>query len=291
MKYCNICNKDFSDSLNFCTCCGSKLVEKAEKMNPELKVNNKPGKKVGKIIKRVVIGIVVLITILFVWGSHLINSTTYLTFNSEGKIFAKCGGQAEVNIDYDGYIWEVSYKPSWVIIDEYETSFKIKCNPNITGQDRKDHITIKSGKVVQSLPVGQYACTQYIRLSESDLSSSMDGCSIHIDIDTDGTGAEISYPEFCRIEDKSFNGFTLVIKSNDDYSRFGTLYVREDNVVASIFIRQEGMCPGCNGRGSNTCPSCLGTGSLGWGMYFMTCLTCGGSGSIYCSSCGGDGIK
>lgn len=302
MKHCNICNADFPDSLSFCTRCGSKLVDKAE--NSQTNVDGsgshsdgntskeqKPKKKAGKIIKRILIAVVAVVAVLFLWGSHLMNSTTYLTFNSQGALFAKSGGETEVNIDYDGYVWEVNYKPSWIDIDEYDSSFKISCDPNTTGQDREDHITIKSGKVVQSLPVGQFGATQYIRLSESNITSDTDGGSIHIDIETDGSGPEISYPKFCKIEDKSSDGFTLVVKDNDEYSRSGTLYVKEDNVTASIHISQKGKCSDCGGDGEKTCPSCGGLGSTGWGMYSMNCFTCGGRGYISCYSCSGTGIR
>lgn len=299
MKHCNICNTDYPDNLSFCTNCGSKLVEKqsnhvSESNSVSSNSDNppaKPKKKAGRMIKRVLIGVVAIVVILFLWGSHLMNSTTYMTFNSQGALFAKSGGATEINIDYDGYVWEVNYKPSWVEIDEYDSSFRIRCNQNETGQDREDHITIKSGKVVQTLPVGQYGSTQYIRLSESRVTSDMDGGSIHIDIETDGSGPEISYPKFCRIENKTDEGFTLVVKDNDEYSRSGTLYVKEDNVSASIYITQKGKCSDCGGDGEKTCPSCGGLGSTGWGMYSMNCFTCGGRGYINCYSCSGTGVR
>lgn len=301
MKHCNICGREYPDSLSFCTNCGSKLSDSST-VTPERQDDNranndrsdktpKPKSTSGKIIKRILIAVVAVIAILFLWGSHFINSTTYVTFNSQGELYAKSGGTSTVNIDYDGYTWEVNYKPSWVTIDEHDDSFTIHCQPNTSGQDREDHITIKSGKIVQALPIGQYGQTQFIRLSENSLKSDIDGGSIHIDIETDGCGPEISYPKFCRIEDRSDDGFTLVVPSNSEYSRSGTLYVKEDNVSASIYISQEGKCQDCNGDGSKTCPSCGGFGSTGLGYYGMNCFTCDGTGSIRCYSCGGDGIK
>lgn len=301
MKRCNICGREYPDSLSFCTNCGSKLSESSTVMSEpqyDNRTNNdisgkpsKPKSKSGKIIKRALIAVVAVIVILFLWGSHLMNSTTYMTFNSQGELYAKSGGTSSVNIDYDGYVWEINYKPSWVSIDEHDDSFTIHCQPNTTGQDREDHITIKSGKIVQTLPIGQYGMTQFIRLSESSLKSDIDGGSIHIDIETDGSGPEISSPKFCRIEDRSDDGFTLVVPSNNEYSRSGTLYVKEDNVSASIYITQEGKCQDCNGNGTKACPSCGGMGSTGFGYYSMNCFTCGGTGSIRCYSCSGSGIR
>lgn len=301
MKRCNICGREYPDSLSFCTNCGSKLSDgitvttEPHKGSPTEESKSvktpKPKSKSGKIIKRVLIAVVAVIVVLFLWGSHLMNSTTYMTFNSQGELYAKSGGTSSVNIDYDGYVWEVNYKPSWVSIDEYDDSFTIHCQPNTTGQDREDHITIKSGKIVQTLPIGQYGQTQFIKLSESSLKSDIDGGSIHIDIETDGSGPEISYPKFCRIEDHTEYGFTLIISSNSEYSRSGTLYVKEDNVSASIYISQEGKCQDCNGHGTKTCPSCGGMGSTGFGYYSINCFTCGGTGSIRCYSCSGSGIR
>ncbi len=303
MKHCNRCGREYPDSLSFCTNCGSKLSDiSTDTVNSEKTTNGadnntgidkktKTKSKVGKIVKRIIIAIVTIAVILFLWVSHTMNSTTYMTFNSQGEIFAKNGGTTEVNIDYDGYIWEVNYMPSWVNIDEYENSFIIRCLPNTTGQDREDHITIKSGKIVQALPIGQYGHAQFIRLSETSLQSDIDGGSIHIDIETDGCDPEISYPKFCKIEDYSDDGFTLVVPSNNEYSRSGTLYVKEDNASASIFISQVGKCQNCDGRGTYTCPVCGGTGSASLGYYNITCYNCGGNGAINCFSCNGSGYR
>lgn len=303
MKRCNICGRDYPDNLSFCTNCGSKLSESMTSSATSGTTHDnhsngtisakcpKPKSKASKIIKRTIITVASIIVLLFLWGSHLMNSTTYMTFNSQGELYAKSGGTSDVNIDYDGYVWEVNYKPSWVYIDEHDDSFTIRCRPNTTGQDREDHVTIKSGKIVRSLPIGQYGKTQFIRLSDSSLKFDMDGGRIHIDIETDGCGPNISYPEFCRIENRSDAGFSLVIPSNSDYSRSGTLYVKEDNLSASIYITQEGKCQDCNGHGNKTCPSCGGMGTTGFGYYTMTCFTCGGTGSIRCFYCEGTGIK
>lgn len=299
MKHCNICGADMPDNMNFCTKCGHKLQNNTQPSDnswewsdtTESKEETKREFKTKKIIKRIVITAVVLIAILFIWLSHLANSTTYMTFNSQGEVYPKSGGTTDINIDYDGYVWEVSYMPSWISINEHDNSFTIQCQPNTTGQDREDHITIKSGKIVKALPIGQYGKTQFIKLSESAVKSDVDGGRTHIDMETDGCGPEISYPKFCRIEDSDDEGFTLVVPSNSDYSRTGTLYVKEDNVSASIYIFQEGKCPDCDGNGSKTCPTCGGFGSTGFGYYSITCFTCGGSRSIQCYSCNGKGIK
>jgi len=299
MKHCDACGTDYTDDINFCIKCGSRLVDKPAEpvtdLDPESDPKPKPAPKAsgktGRIIKRIVLAVAAVVIVLILWGTHLMNSTTYLTLNSAGEIFAKRGGESEINIDYDGYVWEVSYKPSWVDIREYDNSFSIECEPNTTGEDREDHITIKSGKIIETLPIGQYGKVRYLNLSESSLTSDTDGGSIHIDIESDGNDANISYPKFCEIEDFTSDGFTLVVKRNDGYSRTGTLQVKEDDASASIYIKQQGKCSDCDGHGSRTCPSCGGLGTTGWGMYTMQCYTCGGTGTIKCYSCNGTGIR
>lgn len=313
MKICSRCGAEMPDNISFCTHCGNKLGDPVAEQ-PKTPGGNgqtpppfppgaggngpaaggsasKPKSKAWKIIKRVLIGLVAVVAILFVWIQSRINSTTYIVLNSQGEVFAKNGGEKEIGIDYDGILWQVSYKPSWVRIDEKDNSLVIKCEPNTTGQDREDHITIKSGKVVQGLPVGQYGAAQYVRLSESSLTSDRSGGSIHIDVQTDGTNPQIEYPDFCRIEDKDENGFTLVVPSNNDYSRSGTVYVQEDGARASLYIAQEGKCSTCNGSGKLSCSACGGSGSTYWGMYSYQCGYCGGNGSYQCSSCNGTGYR
>lgn len=290
MNRCNNCGTNVADNLRFCTNCGNKLTDFTSESKDNCD-NSKKKRSISRIIKRIIIAVLVIIGLLLLWGNHLINSTTYMTFNSDGELFAKSGGVSEVNIDFDGYIWELNYKPSWVSVDEYDRSFTIRCQPNTTGRDREDHITIKSGKVVLALPIGQYGEAQYIRLSENSIRCDTDGDRIHVSIETDGCCPEISYPEFCYIENQSEDGFTIVIPSNSEYSRSGKLFVKEDRVSASIFISQEGKCSVCHGNGTLICPNCRGIGTTGFGFYNMNCFNCGGLGYVKCYSCLGNGMK
>lgn len=307
MKHCGKCNIDFEDHLNFCTQCGNPVTHKEVSVDTEnnLEYTGNSSKDIGnsvnpkskiklsirKIIKRTLIVIVLLVVGLTIWGVHLINSTTYLNFNSQGEIFSKSGGCSEVNIDYDGYVWEVNYKPSWIDIDERDNCITINCQPNMGGQDREDHITIKSGKIVQALPVAQYGQARYIRLSEYAVSSDTEGGSIRINVETDGSGFDILYPNFCSICDHDLNGFTLVVNENDEFTRSGILYVKEDEISASIAINQKGKCRDCDGKGKTTCLACWGQGTTGFGMYMMQCFTCGGSGKQRCGMCGATGFR
>lgn len=290
MKYCNKCNAEFCDDISFCTNCGSKLVEKV--IDAEPSKPNKPKRSGGKVLKRLIIALAAIGIVGYMLYSHLQNSTTYLVMNSQGEIFAKKGGTSDIGIDYDGYVWEITYKPSWVSISESDNSFQIHCDENTTGSDREDHITVKSGKIVQALPIGQFGTAQYLRLSERALTSDIEGGSMYINIESDGIGADVSYPEFCKIEDLTAEGFTLKVEPNEGYARTGTVRVKEDNLTSSIYIQQEGICSDCGGKGTKMCSMCSGTGSVsGWGMYYTNCYMCGGSGSLVCNTCGGDGYR
>lgn len=290
MKHCKNCNTDYSEELSFCTKCGAALEEK-ESQESQAASKPKSGNGAVRVLKRVLAVLAVLAVGGYMWWSHYRNATTYMQFNTDGELFAKCGGTADVRIDYDGNVWEVSYRPSWVTIDEYDDKFRIKCAENNTGRDREDHITIKSGKVVQSLPVGQFGTVQYMRLSKNALSSDAEGGSIYIDMETDGTDPKVRYPRFCEIEDLTSDGFTVRVKENTSYSRTGTITVSEDDVSASIYVSQEGKCRNCGGMGHVSCSLCNGTGYSGWGYYQSMCYACGGSGIINCHACGGDGVQ
>lgn len=298
MKTCPNCHSSCDDGQSFCTNCGSKLSdtqpEKEETpktaARPEAAGEIRPKRSIGKTIKRVAIFVVVAIIAFCLWVSHMMNSTTYMQFNSEGEVFAKKGGQAEVNIDYDGMIWEVAYKPYWVDIIEYDASFVIECNRNDTGEDREDHITIKSGKIVASLPIGQYGTAQYIQVSESSISCDRSGGTFRIDVESDGFDLAVNHPNYTTVEWDE-DGFNVTVDYNDGYTRTGMLNVTADDCTASISLSQEGTCRDCDGNGSRTCASCGGSGYFGYGMYSSTCFSCGGSGSIKCYSCGGEGVR
>ena len=324
MKQCNNCGAEMPNNLNFCTNCGTKLAnnasssadntphntnQKAEDthvspeppVTPETRQKPEPAKKlkqplnVGKIVKRVLLILVALLVVLYLVAQHFMNATTYMSLNSKGEIFTKGGGQVTVNIDYDGYYWEVAYKPDWVVVSEGDNEFYIICQANDTGRDRKDHITIKSGKVLLQLPIGQYGSAQFMKLSKSSVKSKKQGTSLYIKMETDGIDPQIKCPDFCSIEELTERGFTLVVDENTDYTRSGTVYVSEDNVKASIFVSQEGKCTNCNGKGFISCTYCNGVGvhygyGYGYGYGSSDCYYCT-NGTNKCYACGGDGIK
>lgn len=301
MKHCKNCNCQYPDDTNFCTRCGQPLSVVAETETVEAEAEPQPEppsptpvpkkKKGKKILKRIIIALGIIVVVGVLWISHIMNAATYLILNSDGELFAKSGGETSIGIDYDGYAWEISYSPSWVDIDEFNNRFTINCQPNRSGRDREDHITVKSGKLTCRLPIGQFGEVQELELSESNLTCDKDGGSIYINISTDGLGPDISYPKFCQVEDLTPSGFTLNVSANSEYSRSGIIEATEDGRTATISIYQEGICTECDGRGYKDCSYCNGTGYSGWGYYTSLCSFCNGSGRINCYSCSGTGVK
>lgn len=329
MKICSKCGALMAEKMNFCTQCGNSLANAATtssqnesiiKQPPPFPpvqggIEAKPKRKfsltnlfrskkptsptspkkpfsVGKLLKRICIAVVVIAIGFGLWVNHQLNAATYLTFNTEGVLFPKCGAEEEVNIDYDGFVWELAYKPSWVEIDEYDNSFAIKCEPNSTGQDRQDHITIKSGKITQALPIGQYGAAQSISLSKSSIKCSRGWETFSVSMQTDGISPKVaSCPDFCYVSNLTKDGFVVGFRPNEDYSRSGTIVIQEDDAQASISVRQKGKCSNCGGDGTVTCGSCWGNGSMGWGMFYSQCNVCLGRGSWSCSICDGTGYE
>ena len=101
MKRCNVCGREYPDNLSYCTNCGSKLTEAESGSTATGPTENgrnegnisvakpKTKSKTWKIIRRVIIAAVIIVAILFLWGSHMMNSTTYMTFNSQGELLSK----------------------------------------------------------------------------------------------------------------------------------------------------------------------------------------------------------
>lgn len=301
MKRCpngHICK---NDSLSFCTECGKMLepydgpvanddVSGNGAQRPPKPVSNR---RFGWRLKRIFVGIVVILVVLFIWISNKINSTTYLVFNTESVVFAKSGGVEDVNIDYDGLIWEVTYSPSWlnVIEDDDNNVLTLIADGNDSGSNREDHITVKSGKVVRQLPIGQLGRATFLRVDPTKIELGREGGSVYIGIESDGISSEISYPNFSDVEVVDNTGFEVTLGRNSGYTRNGQISVSEDGRTATVYVHQVGDCPDCNGHGQRTCPSCGGLGRVGYGMFSSQCFFCGGNGNISCSSCHGTGER
>ncbi len=304
MKRCPNGHIIHNDSLKFCTECGKLL----EPYTPAGKPAGgapagtaghshvdapKPPRKAASVIKRVLIGLAVLVVVAVVWISNKINSTTYLVFNTEAVVFSKGGGAETVNIDYDGVVWEVTYHPSWidVIEDDTDNTLMLVASGNAEGSNREDHITVKSGKVVQQLAVGQLGAATYVRVDPSEIEFERSGGRKYVSIETDGITQDINYPDFSNVEVSDDGGFYVELNRNSGYALNGVITVVEDGRKATIRLHQKGDCPDCGGRGQRTCPSCGGMGQFGYGFYAVQCQVCHGAGNVSCYSCHGTGER
>lgn len=86
----------------------------------------------------IVIGFVVLL-------NYIMNAATYLRVEPNMLVADKNGGETVVDVDYDGYVWVINHIPDWIEVEEYEQSFNIKAEENLTGHNREGSITVQSG--------------------------------------------------------------------------------------------------------------------------------------------------
>ena len=253
-------------------------------------------KKGGKIWKTILIVIVAIAIVGGLVYNHLKNSTTYIRTNPEQILFTKQGGDYNISIDYDGYLWEVTYEPSWCTVTKNKKSFTIYCDRNYTGSDREDYVTIKSGKLVTQVYVGQYGHATYLRLSDNYVKVDSSGGSIEIEMDTDGDDFEFLGPDYCSVSDQTSKSFILSFDANYDTGRSGRITVQDGNTSASLSFYQAGVCSACAGRGQVSCGWCGGTGQVSnynfyTGYYASDCSVCNGTGRVDCSLCDGTGER
>lgn len=325
MKICHKCNKEYSDDVNFCTECGNALEEKPITEEPAIDIPQQgkivpppvppmtepagnpsstqyanattvSRKKGGKIWKTILIVIVAIAIVGGLVYNHLKNSTTYIRTNPEQILFTKQGGDYNISIDYDGYLWEVTYEPSWCTVTKNKKSFTIYCDRNYTGSDREDYVTIKSGKLVTQVYVGQYGHATYLRLSDNYVKVDSSGGSIEIEMDTDGDDFEFLGPDYCSVSDQTSKSFILSFDANYDTGRSGRITVQDGNTSASLSFYQAGVCSACAGKGQVSCGWCGGTGQVSnynfyTGYYASDCSVCNGTGRVDCSLCDGTGER
>ncbi|MCD8202260.1 MAG: hypothetical protein LUD48_01290, partial [Prevotella sp.] len=193
MKECPICHAQYDDSMNFCKKDGHRLetvsvsqstggVDKPQKDIPEKPVP----KRKGGILKKIAIIVVVCLVVFAGVYNYLMNAATYLRLEPNALKATKSGGDCDVDIDYDGYVWEVKHKPDWVSIKKSDEKFNVEVKKNSTGSSREGSITIKSGKQVAQLAIGQLGVATYIKASETSMQFRRGGGKKNIGIETDG---------------------------------------------------------------------------------------------------------
>ena len=285
MKECPKCHTQYDDTLNFCLKDGV-LLQEASEIGPQ----PQPKKNRG-CLKKVIIGIVIACVGLGILYRHLMNAATYLRAEPGVITASKGGGECNVDIDYDGYVWIINHKPDWVNITEYDNDFDINVRPNMTGQNREGSITIQSGKLLTQVVIQQKGFATYMHVSESNLHFGEGVESENINIDTDGCQWKAQFPDWLSITENLNGGIRIKSQRNTDEYRTGIITIREDNVSASIYVSQAGLCNVCHGEGEFSCSACSGMGGFGYGMYYVPCMVCGGDGRVQCTTCRGSGKR
>lgn len=298
MKECPKCGKRYDDSMNFCIDCGVALKDVGGTVPPAIptipadnKASASATKKKSGCLKKILMGVAAVVVGILVLGYYANNAATYLRVEPNQLVAPKCGGEIKVDIDYDGYVWNINHVPDWVDIDEDESSFQVTVGKNMTGNSREGTITIQSGKQLAQVAIAQSGVATVVRGSESELHFDKSGGTQSVSIETDGCELNAEGPDFISTSFDEDGKLTVTADSNSDAYRTGRVRVYEDNQSWYIAVSQGGKCNLCNGTGKITCSWCSGFGSIGYGMFMSTCSACGGSGSYQCSSCQGTGEK
>lgn len=289
MKHCENCKTNFSDSVNFCTECGQILVPTSDSDQYDNTSKSKRKKK-RSIWKVILIILVVLLIGFIVLINYVMNAATYLRVEPNVLVADKNGGETVVDVDYDGYVWEINHIPDWIKIEKFEQSFSVKVDNNLTGYNREGSITIQSGDLLAQVVIQQKGQATYIKASKSSIHFDKDGGREPVTIDSDGCNYTVESPNFLSIT-REVDKINIKAYRNSDEYRNGYVILSEDNVRTRIRITQGGICNTCHGSGSVNCAQCMGLGGWGYGMLYSQCWFCHGTGSLQCWSCDGTGER
>ena len=292
MKRCENCKTTFSDSVNFCTECGQTLVYVSDSSQYESGDNHQTPKRKKKrsIWKILLITLLVLVIGFIALLNYVMNAATYLRVEPNMLVADKNGGETVVDIDYDGYVWVINHIPDWIEVEEYEESFSVKAESNLTGHNREGSITVQSGDFLAQVVIQQKGQATYIKASKTSIHFDEDGGRETITIDSDGCNYTVEYSDFLSVSTDDDKIKIKAYKNSDEY-RSGYVTIFEDNVRTRIHITQGGTCNNCHGSGSVSCAQCMGQGGWGYGMFYSQCWLCHGSGSLQCGTCHGIGER
>lgn len=313
MKKCPKCNTVYDDTKNFCIKDGTQLVDYSgetdiqdePKHEPRRKRKEKSGKG-RKIFRKIVLALVVIVVALYALFHWALNSATYLRLSPETQIFSRDKQVYTVNVETDGYTWEVIHRPDWVTILNEDTEanlLKISVMSNKGGDDREGTIEIKSGKCTAVMQVGQWAKARKLECDKSELwfKKSPDSDSKKtLKVTSDTHDVSASCTSWMTVK---WNGATMLnvtCEDNDGYARKGTITITADDLSRTITVRQQGKCKSCKGKGKTgssitSCPYCQSGRVYDiWGNSSI-CKHCGGVGwkassqRSECPSCKGTG--
>lgn len=290
MKYCDHCNKDYPDTINFCTECGKSLVAKSDSASTDQKDKTPQAKKGKSIWKKCLIVVAIIVVGFLVLMNYLSNAATYLRVEPSVLVVNKGGGETVVDIDYDGYIWTINHVPDWVVVNEYDRSFGVEILKNTSGYNREGSITVQSGEFLAQLIIQQKGTATYISASKNSLHFAKKGGTEIVTLDTDGGDYTVEYPDYLSVTAEG-DDVTITAPRNVEEYRRGVITITEDNVRTKINFTQGGTCNSCNGSGRTSCGQCMGQGGWGYGMFYSQCWLCHGSGSLQCGTCHGSGER
>ena len=292
MKRCENCKTTFSDSVNFCTECGQTLVYVSDSSQYESGDNHQTPKRKKKrsIWKILLITLLVLVIGFIALLNYVMNAATYLRVEPNMLVVDKNGGEAIVDIDYDGYVWIINHIPDWIEVEEYEQSFSVKADENLTGHNLEGSITVQSGKFLAQVLIQQKGQATYIKASKTSIHFDEAGGRETITIDSDGCNYTVEHPDFLFVSTDDDKIKIRAYRNSDKY-RTGYVTILEDNIRTRIHISQGGICNSCQGSGRVFCGQCMGQGGWGYGMFYSQCWLCNGIGSLQCGTCDGTGER
>jgi hypothetical protein len=291
MKRCENCKKNYSDAVNFCTECGRILITVPDSGKYETVDNiSMRNRKKRPLWKIVLITLGVLFAIFCFLLNSVMDAATYLRVEPSMLVADKSGGEINVNIDYDGYVWTINHFPDWVEIEEYEQSFSVKAANNMSGRNREGSITVQSGDFLAQVVIQQRGQATFIKPSQYSIHFDEDGGTETITIETDGCNSKVDFPDFLLVTSCDNNIRIKALRNSSEY-RSGYVTIKEDNITTRIHITQGGLCNNCHATGSITCAQCAGLGGWGYGMFYSQCWMCGGNGTLQCATCKGSGER
>ena len=284
MKYCPKCHNEYVDTLNYCTQCGCPLETKTDDTPvPPAPAPRQPRKK-GSVWRRLLLFLLVVIGLLVGGYNYVSNLTTYMGLNPNRVVAPKAGGEIKVAIEYDGFLWSIASAPDWVKISEGADSFVLQIEKNTTGRNRSGLITVKSGKILAQMAVGQQAVATYLKPATNYVHFSKAGGTDTLRVSTDGGDWQLRSSINWTAKKIDDHTFVLSAPENTGYAKSDYVYLEEDRQRAYVQVVQGGICKKCKGSGEIPCKVCQGVRYPGYNCFF-----CDNTGTQPCDECQGRG--
>ena len=228
MKNCPKCHSEYSDEMQFCSKCGTSLKDK---------------RPVKPIIRRVLTWIIVLLALGAFGVYKYYNSTSYLILEPAEISFPLKGDkQIDIDVNYDGHSYTIQHVPSWIEVTRHENgTFGLKAEPNLTGDDRTAFIVVKSGRVIQPLPVSQKGKATYILVNPTSLTFDRNSASERISVDCDGADFKVdSHPSWIEVQKRDESILVSPEENTTSTNKEGYIVLSSGDIAVKIPVRQGG---------------------------------------------------